>query len=47
MILTSVRVFFAVERRKMYREPVNERADGVTSRYAFSKLLEVTLSTIQ
>ena len=26
MIPTSIRVFFAVQRRKMYREPLNEKA---------------------
>jgi len=45
--VSSVRVFFAAQRRKMYREPVNRSTNSVceskTSRYVFlQNLLEVT-----
>gem|GEM_PF-5615142 len=45
-LTSSVRVFFAAKRRKMYREPVNEKQPVLlrskTSRYGFLNLLEVT-----
>jgi hypothetical protein len=37
MIPTSVRVFFEAQRRKMYREPVNEKAGGSNFSIRFFK----------